>query len=202
MPRKKGGKAADGTKPIKGKREGLHRPGGGTTSAASKTRDDRYARFIEELARTGNITGSAKTAGVSRRNIYRERENVKEFREAWDDAVEEAVDELEREARRRAVEGVAKPVFYQGVQCGSIQEFSDTLLIFLLKGARPEKYRHEAYLGANAAQSATEIARQLHEAAGAMAASVPTPPSDSEAVTPDPFDGLPSTAPEPEEPQP
>ena len=43
-------------------------------------------------------------------------------------------DALEAEARRRAVEGVRKPVFYQGVICGWVGEYSDTLLIFLLKG--------------------------------------------------------------------
>ena len=33
------------------------------------------------------------------------------------------------------------PVYYQGKEVGQIRKFSDTLLIFLLKGARPETYR-------------------------------------------------------------
>lgn len=50
-------------------------------------------------------------------------------------------DRLEREAMRRAHEGVRKPVYQGGKRVGFIQEYCDTLLIFLLKGLRPEKYR-------------------------------------------------------------
>ena len=49
---------------------------------------------------------------------------------------------LEDEAIRRAKDGVReKPVYQGGKLVGHVQEYSDTLLIFLLKGARPEKYR-------------------------------------------------------------
>ena len=47
----------------------------------------------------------------------------------------------EDEAVRRAHDGVDEPVFYQGKACGVVRKYSDTLLIFLLKGRRPEKYR-------------------------------------------------------------
>ena len=55
----------------------------------------------------------------------------------------EACDALEAEARRRAVEGVRKPIYCQGEICGTVREYSDTLLFFLLKGAMPEKYRDD-----------------------------------------------------------
>jgi len=32
-------------------------------------------------------------------------------------------------------------VYYQGKPCGVVTEYSDTLLIFLMKGAMPEKYK-------------------------------------------------------------
>jgi hypothetical protein len=35
---------------------------------------------------------------------------------------------------------VAEPRFYQGRLCGTVQKYSDALLIFLLKSRRPEKY--------------------------------------------------------------
>jgi hypothetical protein len=44
-------------------------------------------------------------------------------------------------ARRRPVAGVEEPIFYRGKKCGAIQRYSDTLLIFLLKGEKPDKYR-------------------------------------------------------------
>jgi hypothetical protein len=53
-----------------------------------------------------------------------------------------ACDILEAEAHRRAVEGVEKPVgWYKGRPGGYVREYSDVLLIFLLKGLRPEKYK-------------------------------------------------------------
>lgn len=86
------------------------------------------------------MSRSAKEAGVARQVAYRERDSSNAFREAWDDAIEEGLDFLEEEARRRAFEGTEKPVFYKGEECGYVREFSDTLMIFLLKGGRPEKY--------------------------------------------------------------
>jgi hypothetical protein len=32
-------------------------------------------------------------------------------------------------------------VFHQGQECGQIREYSDTLLIFMLKARRPEKFK-------------------------------------------------------------
>jgi hypothetical protein len=86
------------------------------------------------------------------------------FAQAWQDALEESADLLEQEARRRAYEGVQRLKFDRGklitipvldtegkpvldgeglplTQPYVEHEYSDTLLIFLLKGIRPEKYR-------------------------------------------------------------
>jgi hypothetical protein len=57
------------------------------------------------------------------------------------DAHEHACDSLEVEARWRATDGVDEPVFYKGEVCGTVRRYSDTQLIFLLKGAMPEKYK-------------------------------------------------------------
>lgn len=97
-------------------------------------------RFLEHLRGCANVSRSAREAGVSRKTVYKERDNSETFREAWDDAIEEGLDYLEEEARRRAFEGTLKPVFYKGDEVGYVREFSDTLTIFLLKGRRPEIY--------------------------------------------------------------
>ena len=96
--------------------------------------------FLDALRTTANVSRSATEAGVSRQAAYKERDNSDTFREAWEDAIEEGLDYLEEEARRRAYEGTQKPVFYQGEECGYVREFSDTLMIFLLKGRRSEVY--------------------------------------------------------------
>jgi hypothetical protein len=67
----------------------------------------------------------------------------------WDDAIEAGADVLEAEAWRRAVEGVERPIVSGGKVVTTVREYSDTLLIFLLKGRRPEKYARFEVSGAN-----------------------------------------------------
>ena len=98
------------------------------------------ARFLKELAKRGNVTAAAKAAKIGRRTAFDYKAADPEFAQAWAAAMEEAADRLENEAFRRAHDGVSKPVFQMGGKVGTIREYSDTLLIFLLKGARPDKY--------------------------------------------------------------
>lgn len=104
-------------------------------------------RFLAALADTGNARDSARAAGVDRATAYRHREKDEGFADAWEAALQDATDSLEMEARRRAVEGVEEPVFHKGERVGSVRRYSDTLLIFLLKAHRPEKYRDNFDLG-------------------------------------------------------
>ena len=97
--------------------------------------------FLEAFALTGNVSESAKAAGVGRSTVYDARESDKAFAAAWDEAEEDAADRLERVALERAVDGVAEPVYYKGQLAGAVRRYSDTLLIFLLKARRPEKFR-------------------------------------------------------------
>ena len=96
--------------------------------------------FIDALSQTGNITKSCVASGISRRVAYNFREKDKAFSEAWDDALETGTDALEAEAWRRATKGTERPVYQGGKLVGHIQEYSDVLLIFLLKGKRPKVY--------------------------------------------------------------
>jgi hypothetical protein len=100
--------------------------------------------FLEQLRLTGNVSEAASVAGIARDTVYKARKSSERFAEQWDEAIEQACDRMEREAFRRAVEGTDKPVFYQGSECGAIREYSDTLLIFLLKAHRPDKYRERS----------------------------------------------------------
>lgn len=97
--------------------------------------------FLESLRKLGNITLACESAQIDRSTAYRRREADEAFAAAWEDALEESIDRLEAEARRRAEEGTLKPVFYQGDAVGFIKEYSDTLMVLLLKAHRPEKYR-------------------------------------------------------------
>lgn len=100
--------------------------------------------MLAALAETGNVSKAANAAGINRVTHYVWLKEDPEYAAAAEDAMEQAADLLEEEARRRAHDGTDEPVFYQGVQCGTVRKYSDTLLIFLLKAARPERFRERA----------------------------------------------------------
>ena len=97
--------------------------------------------FVATLAKSPNVSAAAKKANINRQYAYVERGRDDDFAAAWDSALEVAVDDAEAEMWRRAVNGTLKPVFHQGKKCGSVREYSDTLLIFALKAHKPEVYR-------------------------------------------------------------
>lgn len=110
-----------------------------------RTKKQIQAEFLEELLKCANITASAKKAKIDRKQIYRWKKEDPKFLEAFNEAVSIGIDALESEAIRRAYEGTEKPIFQGGKKVGTVREYSDTLLIFLLKGRKPEVYkeRHE-----------------------------------------------------------
>jgi len=97
--------------------------------------------FLEKLSKSPNVTAAAKAAGYSRKHFYELRNNDPEFAEAWQDALNQSLDTAEGELYRRAVRGVVKKIYYQDKHIDTVREYSDTLLIFLLKSHKPEVYR-------------------------------------------------------------
>jgi hypothetical protein len=77
-------------------------------------------RFIEVLRDTCNVSEASRAIGVSRCYAYQYKSEHPDFANLWDETEQEAVDAVELEARRRGVEGWEEPVFYKGVQCGTI----------------------------------------------------------------------------------
>jgi hypothetical protein len=141
-------------------------------AAPKRDRPPRWQRaFLEHLRLTANVTRSALVARIDRGKVYDRRREDADFAAAWDDAKEQAADLLEEEAHRRAYHGVDEPVIHQGELMGAwvndqgqvvateapgarkipltVKKYSDTLMIFLLKGARPEKYRENLKLTGN-----------------------------------------------------
>lgn len=107
-------------------------------------------KFIQKLRQTGgNVSKACQAVKISRGCAYDHRKNDADFAALWEEAVEIGMDELESEARRRAFKGTKKPVYQKGQCVGYIQEYSDTLMIFLLKGGRPEKYRERFDVNTN-----------------------------------------------------
>lgn len=118
-----------------------------------KTPEKAKALFILALTQNPNVTAAADLARINHSTAYRWKNEDKKFAEAWENALERSTDSLEQEAIRRAREGVVRMKFHEGRAItiagpdGKTQipylerEYSDTLLIFLLKAHRPKKYR-------------------------------------------------------------
>lgn len=106
----------------------------------TKLTPEKKEQFLDHLRINANVSEAAKSIGVSRQAIYNERKEDKEFAEAWEDALGEALDNLESALYSRAINGVTNDVFYEGVPCGTKTEYSDTAAMFLLKNRRPEVF--------------------------------------------------------------
>ena len=101
--------------------------------------------FLAAYAKCGNITNAARAAGISWSTHRLWLRDDEKYREAFELAEGVLIGQLEDEAWRRAVEGIEKPVFYKGVQCGSYRRYSNRLLIMLLKCRKPKKYGDRKY---------------------------------------------------------
>lgn len=106
----------------------------------TKATHEKRTKFLALLAETGNVARSARLAKLNRPALYDYYDKNPEFADLWDKCAKLGGYALKDEARRRAVEGVLKPVFYKGKKCGTVREYSDTLLIVLLKAAFPEEF--------------------------------------------------------------
>jgi hypothetical protein len=103
------------------------------------------ALFLESFATVGNVTIAAQSAGIDRTTVYKWLEHSDDFQLAFRQAEVQAIDILEHAGWKRAVDGVTQEhgVYSQGVQVAveTKIEYSDTLLMFLLKARDPKKYR-------------------------------------------------------------
>lgn len=109
------------------------------------------ALFLTELAARGNITDACAVAQIGRRTVYEWKAADPAFAADWDTAVNTAVDSAEREAWRRAIEGIDKPLIgrvgkdQDGVVT-VIKEYSDAILLRILSAHRPEKWREKSQI--------------------------------------------------------
>lgn len=133
----------------------------------------RDEKFFAALAAGDTVTKACRKAGYGRTSVFEWRRDDAEFAARYQDADEQAVERMEAEADRRAVQGIDKPVFYQGQPVGQwydaeglpcladamdvngiaravrfvrydVREYSDTLLMFRLKAKRPDRYRENS----------------------------------------------------------
>jgi len=93
--------------------------------------------FLREYAQVGSMAIAARHAGVVYETVRLRRKSDPEFAQAVEEAHEEFVGRLKAEAVRRAVDGWEVPVYYKSDQVGVRREYSDALLMYLLKRHDP-----------------------------------------------------------------
>lgn len=120
--------------------------------------DARRRAFLAALRECGTISRACAASGLDRGESYKLRKADPEFAAGWDAALESFADALEDEAKRRAVDGVERPVYQGGKLVGTVVERSDRLLEVMLKAKRPE-YRE---------RSSVELSGRLGVSVGAM----------------------------------
>ena len=135
---------------------------------------EKRAEFLSALSSTGNVSEACRLTGVARNSMYLWKQSDPAFAEEWAKHLAAGAELLEDEAIRRAREGWDEPVYYQGEVCGTVRKYSDTLLIFLLKGQMKERYGDRvAHTGDNGgpmefvvtrAYSRTAEAREMQDA--------------------------------------
>ena len=120
---------------------------------ASRLTSTKRKLFLEAYPHCGAITLAARAAGVSE-TLHYDWLKDPEYAAAFAEAEKQAIAHLEAELFRRVYEGTEEPVIYQGELCYrkdktgkltdkplTIRRKNDTLLIFALKGKKPDVYR-------------------------------------------------------------
>lgn len=92
----------------------------------AERQEKKREKVLIGLRRGWSISGAARYADISRTQLIKWRDNDPVFAAQMEDANQEGTDGLEDVATSRAKRGK-----------------SDMLLMFLLNGARPEKYRRK-----------------------------------------------------------
>ena len=126
---------------------------------------DQKKVFLAAFRRIGNITLAAQAANIDRILHYRWMREDPNYPQMFADAQDEAVEVLEAEAVRRGVYGWEEEVTWQGhisyhyqrnPKTGknekvpvTVRRYDGALLQFLLRGARPQKYRERYVPGIN-----------------------------------------------------
>ena len=108
-------------------------------------------KFINYLEESGNITNSSKLARVSKGTVYHFKEVDETFRMEWETAMERWSDKMEGEAF-----ALIKKQFKE-----KDYKSNPALLIFLLKGAKPNKYQEHVQQDTTAMKFIEEI-KPLH----------------------------------------
>lgn len=102
----------------------------------------RQIDFLLALSESACVEDACRTVGKSVASAYaiRRRIDATAFRAAWEAALDYAVGRLGDAAQSRALNGVARPVFYKGEQIGERRYDDERLTMFILRLRDPARF--------------------------------------------------------------
>ena len=95
-------------------------------------------QYIELIAAGVNKTDAGKMVGRTAPVLSAFCNRDAELKTALEQAWAQGAEYLIEEARRRGVDGWEEPVFQGGKQVGTVRKYDSNLLMFSIKGRRPE----------------------------------------------------------------
>ena len=110
---------------------------------------ESQADFLTAYARCGILSRAVVATGVPLSTHYKWLRTDPDYGPQFINARRMAGFVLEEEAIRRAHDGVDKPVYQGGKLAGYVKEYSDTLMIFMLKGLLPDIHRERYDVNVN-----------------------------------------------------
>lgn len=162
----------------------------------AKNRANRAELFLRIYARTASITRAAEMVGIDRSTHYRRLRKDPVYKQRFEQIYQdESFGVLEDECIRRAVEGVNKPLTFQGMislrenpntgklEPVTVKEYSDSCLQFLMRGRKPHIYRerfqhdhkHEGSVGLKFAGDMSDLLALYHRLASDDGDDLPKP---------------------------
>ena len=120
-------------------------------------------RFLAAFAASASIINAARWAKINRTCHYAWLREDPTYPERYEAARKEAARTLEDEAVRRAHKGIRKAIRYKGKIVAYDVEYSDSLMLELLRAHNPERFRppqrmeHGGIVGADGAQRPIEV---------------------------------------------
>jgi hypothetical protein len=119
------------------------------TAKQDNLRAKAQAAFLAAYEQIGGITKAADRVGINRESHYRWLESDPDYAEKWDRAQQVVDEALLCEAIRRGRDGITRGIYYQGVKVDTEINYSDNLLMFMIKGRMPQFKDRMELTGAN-----------------------------------------------------
>lgn len=127
---------------------------------------EMQVRFLVQFAATGSMARSAEAVSTPTNllSYQRVRKWIAEdpkFHDLYLEARLKFAESLEEEALRRGVKGISRDIYFQGEIVGTEMQYSDTLLLALLKANLPEKYKDRVDIKVDVQRELQRIADEM-----------------------------------------